>query len=1349
MKRTIVLAAAGMFLSVILSTGVAFSGNCDCDGTIPPFVTSGVKPNVLIIFDNSNSMDENFYGEAVGSYASNSKSVIGKKALRDLLTTSKDKLRAGLMTYRLRSDVSSYYIHNSPYFVSYQPSSYCADPPQECVDYCITGDSTKKNTCEAACPGVTASFTDSIISSSPVNSDTRKKYCPLIFPKTQKKANPTDSTRFVYYKHAYPAYSATNLGTKFAYSNSYDHKDGVVPSGPWDNYNLYSSKTGTEDIFSGYTSPAGSTPIDPTDSDIALGYYDFGQRLMWYYIGPTWYSKLAASPADGKLQVGIGELSDTTQFNTLYNKLYPTEGDSSTNTSPNPGYMSCSGDKNNCSYIVNAGLTPTAGTLDTALKYFKGTLTGTTSPIDKKCRKNYILYITDGLPSVKLDGSTPSNPDDYMQEVKDKLSALRTQITKTFDKNYKFEVKTYVLGVGLSEEAKTRLDEMAVAGGTAETGGHAYYADDPSQLNDALTNIVADLLGRTASGSSLSILSEKATQGANIMQAVFYPSKFFGAATTLTWTGYLYTDWLYLAGTINNVREDTAHDYLLRLQDDWGLEHSFNEQDGLRVDRTKDANADGLPEVYQDTVTLDDTSPIQEAGKILSETPADLRKIYTVTSGPGLEELLDTNAHLTGSPSLLGNPSSFSSCLAGADDTATLKNLINFTRGVDRTDCRRRALKYCHDGANYNSTLCEKDSECGQGKTCKEKNTWKLGDIVYSTPKVSTGVSLPNVNSYSYCYNATNSTWSMLCTKTTDCGADETCEKKESLIFAGANDGMLHAFKTGALTTDGLDTANHEIAKLTGIPNTDSGKELWAFIPKNSLPYLRCLADPNYCHLYYVDLSPYITQMTAIVSGNKVTKQVLIGGMRLGGSAWNEGKYCLNSSGNSDGKTCKEKNDCVAPYNDNCSTAYYTAAPPDTCPSNTIASNSSPCADPNTCYNPSTCTGLSSYFALDITDAENPVLLWEFSHPQLGYTFSGPAVIHKMNGSDDQYHIMFLSGPTKRDGSSTQSAKAFILTLTPDLRIGSLYAKDLGNTAPNGFGGRLFTKGLDVDANGTTDFVLFGYSYSTSGNIGDWKGGIAKVWTGDNLLPANWDYDLANYFNISQVPVTAKIESGKCFDKLYTYAASGRYFYKLDTYATGNTGGADQLMGVPFLCDANNQMPNPAKPGELTKCGYNINYNHNNSVDTCKTLTSNELHKAGWTIDLETENIANLSGYLKERVITDPLAAYSNVVNFVSTEPTNDECGFGGRTRAWQINCATGAAVKDVSCSGYKISTGGGTIYLQTSTGAITKIDPASSFTKEGGKSSEWIPGISSEDPPAPLPSGGARSGQVLQWIEK
>ncbi len=85
----------------------------------------------------------------------------------------------------------------------------------------------------------------------------------------------------------------------------------------------------------------------------------------------------------------------TSTYTNLMNKLTTMDGNSTR-------YMSCSaGDKNTCSYIVNAGLTPTAGTLQEAINYFSGN----SSPILYPCQKNFIIYVTDGLPNVDVAGN--------------------------------------------------------------------------------------------------------------------------------------------------------------------------------------------------------------------------------------------------------------------------------------------------------------------------------------------------------------------------------------------------------------------------------------------------------------------------------------------------------------------------------------------------------------------------------------------------------------------------------------------------------------------------------------------------------------------------------------------------------------------------------------------------------------------------------------------------------------------------------------------------------------------------------------------------------------------------------
>ena len=596
MRRAIFIVIFLFFLPLAFLPGDV-SCTTPCGGSlVPPFIANGVKPNILIILDNSQSMDEDFYGNAVGSYSPASKTVVAKQALQSLVTTLQETANVGVMTFGLPSDVSkSYYIHNSFPFASYNSNSYCANPPADgaCATYCTTGQwgSAAQIECEQACPGLTSStytaaiesgnkckqlsinFPDYLITQYAANNATRAKYCGLIYPKTQMTLmqNPNGSTIPVYYSQADPLYSNANLGTSFGYSGcdagtSYNYNYAENAS---NNYSESRSLTAPSDVYNNYGSQYTSMGFTPTDSDYALGFYNFGQRMPFNYVGQTWFSPTGnATTPQGYLHVAVGDLSNTTNY--CFSSTGVSNGQTCTQTSScktapytascstpynnvygilNPmldevngvytatNYMSCTqtgSNTNNCPYIVNATNTPTAGTLNSALNYFNGQYTnaGVTyaSPISSLCQKNYIIFVTDGLPSTLMNGTQTMNTSQLMTEVTTQLANLQTNVSRTINsKPQIFPVLTYVLGLGLTAEAKTNLDSMAVAGGTATSTGHAYYADQPSDLTTALQTIMVDLLGRVSAGSAISILSEGQTvNGANMLQGVFYPTKYFG-----------------------------------------------------------------------------------------------------------------------------------------------------------------------------------------------------------------------------------------------------------------------------------------------------------------------------------------------------------------------------------------------------------------------------------------------------------------------------------------------------------------------------------------------------------------------------------------------------------------------------------------------------------------------------------------------------------------------------------------------------------------------------------------------------------------------------------------------------
>ncbi|MEN6467601.1 MAG: PilC/PilY family type IV pilus protein [Smithella sp.] len=504
--------------------------------------TSGstVQPNVLLILDNSQSMDEDFVGNAIGAYRTNSRLVEGKRALQTMVNTYASQLRLGLMTYKLPA-VTANHLHNAAYHVSYDPKSWCPSPPAACGTYCKTEDATAQATCQSACGLQNASFDatyrDAIITNYAASSEQRNRYCDLVWPKTNRIPNPnTAESNYIYHKLPGTYYSGSDQGYRFLYSTDYTPDENPVN----DHYKICTGKTGTGDGNVGYTGcgPSNNT-YGPSDEDTALGFADWGRRWAWYHTSRVWFAN--SSPGGGYLDVACGGTAAS-----LLAKLNMKENDET-------GYMSC-GNGNTCAYIVAAGLTPTEGTFKSAINYFKGekdykTNTSNTSPITDSCQKNFVVYVTDGLPSVNASG-TAGSATALMPAALTQIDNLRA-LVKTLGSganqtDYTFNVKTYVLGMALTDAARPELDRMASHGGTA-VSGHAYYADDTAALNSALTNILSDIVNKSFSFSTASVSSSRLADENFIYEASFEPSD------DPFWKGYLKKWSLKADGSLDNV----------------------------------------------------------------------------------------------------------------------------------------------------------------------------------------------------------------------------------------------------------------------------------------------------------------------------------------------------------------------------------------------------------------------------------------------------------------------------------------------------------------------------------------------------------------------------------------------------------------------------------------------------------------------------------------------------------------------------------------------------------------------------------------------------------------------------
>jgi type IV pilus assembly protein PilY1 len=150
--------------------------------------------------------------------------------------------------------------------------------------------------------------------------------------------------------------------------------------------------------------------------------------------------------------------------------------------------------------------------------------------------------------------------------------------------------------------------------------------------------------------------------------------------------------------------------------------------------------------------------------------------------------------------------------MLGADSSTEHDKIIDFTRGIDVYD------------------------EDTDGNTTEER-PWKLGDIFHSNPVLVSPPFLPLSDSTYTTFRTTNA-------------------NRTTILLAGANDGMLHAFRES------------------------DGQELWAFIPSDNLARLKDLTVRSGEHEFYLDASPIVTDIKV----GTTWKTIAIIGERRGGS---------------------------------------------------------------------------------------------------------------------------------------------------------------------------------------------------------------------------------------------------------------------------------------------------------------------------------------------------------------------------------------------------------------------------------------------------------------------------------
>ncbi len=839
-----------------------------------------------------------------------------------------------------------------------------------------------------------------------------------------------------------------------------------------------------------------------------------------------------------------------------------------------------------------------------------------------------------------------------------------------------------------------------------------FLISNPLKMEQQLTQVFADILKKSASGTSVSILATSAEGEGALYQAYFYPERIMKDGTKRNWLGYcrgLFLD------SYGNLREDSNSDAALIFANDKILRMRLDTTDNsVKADLYNDANEDGIIDTAvgspANTVGIDDAASLWEAGEKLAKKDKSTRNIYTWIdiNNDGLVDNGDFSSLAGEALSLDSTNNTALKPYLGASSAVEATNIINFTRGNVVTGYRNRCAPIKVTGSLTRETGCSGASE----EAGTVERVWPLGDIVYSTP---TTVATPK-EQYDQIYGITSYT-----------EFRKLYKNRRNVVYVGANDGMLHAFNGGVYTAgdNASTTTVTEHGQFAANPTTgngwslnpERGEELWAFTPYDNLPHLKWLTSTDYKHVYYADLKPKATDVRIFcdttntdttpncISGQNAVSHpggwgtIIIVGMRFGGGL-------INVAGDFDNNALTP--DTTRPFR-------------------------------------------SAYYVLDVTDPEQkPRLLWRFTNANLGLTTSYPGIAHiKVSATSEKWFIIIGSGPDNLappssrgyDGSSTQQGRVFVVNLLNGSL--SFTFTNLGiNNAGLALDANTFMGDptvMDGDLDYTSDVIYIGSV------IGTTAGKVYRINTNQDANPANWA--LSTLINQGKPLLVGPSVSKDSRNNFWVFFGTGRFWATAD-----KTNSEQQTMyGIKDACWKTNTTGTPcpasANPylqsallntSTLSVCtaaaGGGI---YDSSSGTCGSGT---LAYSSYT-DLLTAARAASGWYLNltnpttpsERVIARSVVL-GGLLAFTTFTPNSDICAMLGDSNVYALYYETGTAyIKPViGYSGTTIlrskSLGKGmpttigvavgkkvTGYVQTSTGAIVEIEAETPIPPKSG----------------------------------
>ena len=706
-----------------------------------------------------------------------------------------------------------------------------------------------------------------------------------------------------------------------------------------------------------------------------------------------------------------------------------------------------------------------------------------------------------------------------------------------------------------------------------------YEAEDADELKTALLSALTEILQRSFTGATVGTICSRRGYSSLTIQPGFYP--YWEGAK---WIGYLKGFWLDYN---SNLREDNVEKYYLNLR-------------GGNIDKIfqfvgkENENTMAWIISNETTCTVErkvnaiELIPIFEVGCKLAEKEGSERNIFV----------------------------NYENSLTSIDDSdfkEWLYNLWEQITGINNStaECIFNYLIGNELNSNCsNNPWVLRSREFDVSDICRNlgitgNKIWKLGDIIFSNPSIVSKIS-NNIYHLRY-FDSTYREYI----------SSESYQKRNTYVFVGVNDGMLHAFRVGTLTLTGDPNKPY---KLTNSKDSSSttliGEEEWTFVPKNVLPYLVWYGHKDYCHIPTIDYRSIV--IDASINGGATEKRtvnswrtLLIGMMGFGGKAITVGNETFSSS----------------------------------------------------------------IFVLDLTewldgDANKPTLLWERTLPDNTLTLSFPAIIRQgARDKNGNWYLVIGSGPLDPEGKTFTDAKIYFFDLKTGKLKNTLTLKHNGVPLQVAIGNIV---SVDIDNDYQDDAIYFGTYNTTSGNLYRISLKTSSGYYKD--VTSLSDTDIKPVFEINRpifgAPAFAKDNNGN----LWVFFGTGRLLNlndKVIDYFNYFVGFKDSCWNencteVYTLSDLEDRTGTEVqltvtKTTMMCICDWDGCENQEVVVDAVYNGTTVTYPDRGWYHRLDEQ----------ELIYSQPFVFGENV-DVLIYEATNDICKVGGKTYIMNLNYLTG-----------------------------------------------------------------------------